>query len=261
MIENKSIFIATPCYGGLVTQAYMQSIIATVQYAAGRSLVMTLALLGNDALITRARNTLVSSFLNDTQSTHLLFIDADISFEPEQVIRLLEADKDIAAAMYPIKALDWEIASLRPDHSAETIEESALNYVGMPLYDSAAERDGDFISASYAGTGMMLIRRETIEAMIKAYPKLQYDVIHSFPRVKRTPKTQYALFECMIDPETGLYLSEDFAFCHRWRALGGKIWLDTESRLTHWGAYGFAGNTSPRYQAVEAMRTVDSQPS
>ncbi len=250
MSEKPFIFIATPCFGGLVTQGYMQSVIALTQHATQSPLNLTLALLANDALITRSRNTLVSTFLNDTAATHLLFIDADISFDPEQVFRMLAADKDVVAGMYPIKALDWDIARLRPPHSTESDEESALHYVGTPLTGRDVEWDGDFVTASYAGTGLILIKREVIERMIAAYPELQYGAIHSYPRTKRTPATQYALFECMIDEETGLYLSEDYAFCHRWRALGGQIWLDTAGKLTHTGPHSFPGNPKPRYDAI-----------
>jgi hypothetical protein len=187
MSENNNIFIATPCFGGQVTQGYMQSIISLMQNIGTQHLGLapthlTLAMLGNDALITRCRNTLVSSFLNDTNATHLLFIDADISFEPEQVTRLIAADKDVVGAMYPIKALDWELAALRLSHSLETDEEAAFNYVGTPLVGDQAKWDGHFVTATYAGTGMLLIRRHVIEAMIGAYPHLQYQAIHSFPR-------------------------------------------------------------------------------
>jgi len=250
MSENKSIFIATPCFGGLVTQAYMQSIISLMQHQTQPPLQLTLALLGNDALITRSRNTLVSSFLNDTKATHLLFIDADISFAPEQVMRLIAADKEVIGAMYPIKALDWELAAVQLPKNRETLEEAAMHYVGTPLEDGQATRDGDFVTASYSGTGMLLIARSAIEKLIAAFPQLQYDVIHAYPREKRTPATQYALFECMIDRKTGVYLSEDYAFCQRWREIGGEVWLDTAARLTHTGPHAFPGNAAARFQAA-----------
>ncbi len=256
MSEIPFVFIATPCFGGLVTQAYMQSVIALMQHAGQAPMHMTLALLGNDALITRSRNTLVSSFLNDSTATHLLFVDADISFEPEQVTRMLKADKDVVAGMYPIKALDWDITRLRPPHSRESDEESALHYVGTPLIGDEAQWDDDFVTASYAGTGLILIKRAVIERLIAAYPELQYGAIHSYPRTNRTPATQYALFECMIDADTGLYLSEDYAFCQRWRAIGGEIWLDTAGKLTHTGPHSFPGNPAPRYEAIRAALPV-----
>ncbi|NTF97931.1 hypothetical protein [Rhizobium rhizogenes] len=252
MTENRLVFIATPCFGGLVTKDYMQSIISLMEVGARLGVQLTLALLGNDALITRSRNTLASHFLNDTAATHMLFIDADISFEPEQVIRLLNSDKDVVAAIYPIKDYDWSSAAKASLRGAETLAEAALHYVGTPVTGPNAEWDGDFVTAIYAGTGMLLIKRAVIEKMIAAYPELRYGAIHAYPNTKRSPATQYALFESLIEEETGIYLSEDFAFCHRWRALGGKIWLDTGSKLTHTGGHCFAGNPRARYEALKA---------
>jgi hypothetical protein len=249
MSETHSVFIATPCFGGLVTQGYMQSVLALMQCCAPYNIQLTLALLGNDALITRSRNSLVSSFLNATNCTHLLFIDADITFEPDQLFRMLQADKDVVGGIYPIKALDWEQAA-RPA-VAETPEEQALHYVGNPGHN--ARWDGDFATADYAGTGFLLIRREAIVSMIAAYPALRYSHIHAYPRTKSTPDTQYALFECMIDPQTGLYLSEDFAFCQRWRDSGGDIWLDTAGKLTHVGSHSFLGNPSARFAPLQPV--------
>lgn len=252
MSSNINIFIATPCFGGMVCKDYMQSILALMHTAARYGVQLTLALMGNDALITRSRNSLVSSFLNETQATHLLFIDADISFDPEAVLRLLRADKEVVAGMYPIKDYDWERAAAGP-MAGETYAEAGLHYVGTPLPASMAERDGDFVTAIYAGTGMLLIKRSVIEKMVEAYPDLRYGGVHAFPRPKRSASTQYALFECLIEEKTGLYLSEDYAFCQRWRDIGGKVWLDTASRLTHTGAHRFAGNPAPRHEAVQPL--------
>ena len=130
MNENRLIFIATPCFGGLVTKDYMQSIFSLMQTGARAGIQLTLALLGNDALITRSRNTLVSSFLNDTSATHMLFVDADISFEPDQVMRLLEADKDVAAAMYPIKDYDWDTAARVNTNDGESLSAATLFALG-----------------------------------------------------------------------------------------------------------------------------------
>ncbi|MBB4102666.1 hypothetical protein [Allorhizobium borbori] len=241
-----NVFIATPCYGGVVYKDYMQSVIATMHEAGKYGVQLTLALLGNDALITRSRNSLVSSFLNDTDATHLLFIDADISFEAEQIIRLLRADKDVVAGMYPIKDYDWDNAGHRLE-SGETFAQSGMHYVGTPMPGDKAEWDGEFVTAIYAGTGMLMIKRAALERMVNAYPDLRYSGVHAFPRPKKSPSTKYALFECMIEEDTGLYLSEDYAFCHRWRQLGGKVWLDTAGRLTHTGSHHFVGNPAVRH--------------
>ncbi|RAX37923.1 hypothetical protein [Rhizobium tropici] len=246
MSEIPTIFVATPCFGGLVTKDYMQSVLSMMQVAAQNDLKMTLALLGNDALITRSRNSLVSSFINMESATHLLFVDADIGFEPDQVLRLFMADKDVVGGMYPIKDYDWSRMP-RLSSSTDSFSEDAIHYVGTPLPDSVAEWDGDFVTGIYAGTGMLMIKRAVIERMIALYPELRYSGVHAFPKRDPSPTTQYALFECLIDDETGLYLSEDFAFCQRWRKIGGKIWLDTAGRLTHTGAHKFSGNPASRY--------------
>lgn len=242
------IFLATPCYGGLVHQQYMQSVIALMNYARNRPFDVSLALLGNDSLITRSRNTLVATFLERREATHLLFVDADIAFQPEQVERLLDFDADVVAGIYPLKVYDWAQGEQRRrgNTCGETPAEAALRYCGMPFEGEKAEwRDG-FATAPYAGTGFMMIRRNVFDRMMAAHPELAYGAMLVYPR-QRAGQAQYALFDCMIDPETGHYLSEDYAFCKRWRKLGGKIWLDAESSLTHTGPHDFIGNPAARF--------------
>jgi hypothetical protein len=237
------ILIGTPCYGGLVSQNYMESIIQLMSYAAAHGFEMTLALNGHDSLITRSRNKLLATFLDFPQATHLMFIDADIGFSPEAVHRLLQFDQDVVAGMYPIKNIDWPLLHQRltPQTKEADLPELGLNFVGTPLgIGEREERDG-FVTGSYAGTGFMLMRRAALERMTIAYPETKYDVAHTWPRPKRQSQNQFALFECMIEPGTNIYLSEDFAFCRRWRQLGGKIWLDTKTRLTHIGVYRYEG--------------------
>src|ERR1700744_761620 len=94
------VVIATPCYGGLVTHGYMNSVVTLMERARDFGFRAGLKLLANDALITRSRAALVASFLDQPDATHLLFIDADISFPPEQVARLVAFDRDMAAATY-----------------------------------------------------------------------------------------------------------------------------------------------------------------
>ena len=240
-----SLLIGTPCYGGLVGQGYMESVIALMVYGSAHGFTMTLALNGHDSLITRSRNTVVTAFLDRPQATHLMFVDADITFPPEAVHRLLRFDQDVVAGMYPIKNIDWQRFRERLPQGADEakVRELGLNFVGTPLAASdpgREERDG-FVTASYAGTGFMLIKRRVLERMIAAYPETKFEVAHTWPRVAKQSPNQYALFDCMIEPGTNIYLSEDFAFCRRWRELGGKIWLDTQTRLTHTGVYAYEG--------------------
>jgi hypothetical protein len=233
--------VATPCYGGLLNQGYVESIVQLIGYAATHGFGVNLVMNGHDSLITRSRNKLVSMFLDMPQATHLMFIDADIVFKPEYVLRMLNFDQDVVAGVYPVKGIDWAQVQrkLTPDITQDKLQEAGLNYVGLPYPKAEGEERNGFITAAYAGTGFKLIKRAVFERMIAAYPETKYQVAQTFPRALKNSGNQYALFECMIDPMTGVYLSEDFAFCQRWRKLGGKIWLDTQSHLKHIGVYTY----------------------
>ncbi len=250
MTERSHVFIATPCYGGLAAQGYRQSVIALMTQAAPNGVDLSLGLLGHDALITRCRTTLLARFLHETTASHILFIDADIVFEPSQVLRMVRADKDIVAGMYPLKVLHWDHrAQARMTHG-EAAETAAMLYVGQLCDGAELEQDGAFATGRYAGTGFMMIKRQTVERMVAAYPSTRYKAIHAYPLPPNGAPDQYALFDCMIDSETGDYLSEDFTFCRLWRALGGKIWLDREGALTHCGPFDFRGNAAARFGAA-----------
>ena len=249
MNKPTHLFLATPCFGGLVTQGYMESVVALMQQAPLAGFDLSLALLGHDAMISRSRNTLVGHFLRQASATHLLFIDADIVFSPESVSRLLRAGKDVAAGMYPIKALHWDHAAEARLANGEAAETAAMFYVGEPCRGAALTREGDFVTAEYAGTGFMLIQRHVIERMIAAYPETRYGGAHIFSTGLAATEFNHALFDGMIDPESNAYLSDDSTFCLRWRQLGGSIWLDTQTRLAHVGAHDFKGNPALRHAA------------
>ncbi len=238
------ILIGTPCYGGLVVQGYMESVIQLMGYASRNDFDVSLALLGGDSLITRSRNKLVATFLDMPQATHLMFIDADISFHPEDIHRMLKFDHEVVAGMYPVKNFDWEKVrnTMTPDMPLDKLAETGLHFVGLPCPEKDREHRNGFVTGVYAGTGFMLIRRSCLERMIFAYSQTKYSLAHVYPIPKERSENQYALFDCMIEPGTNIYLSEDFTFCRRWRDIGGKIWLDPQSRLTHYGTFRFQGS-------------------
>src|ERR1700680_2685798 len=99
------VVVATPCFGGLVNQSYMLSILKLVQQAAAGEFDIDVVMLGGDSLFPRSRSVLVSRFLDNPRATHLMFIDADIAFEPEQFLRLLRHGKDFSAGAYPLKQI------------------------------------------------------------------------------------------------------------------------------------------------------------
>lgn len=249
-MSKPRVVIATPCFNGMLTQTYMLSVMRLMAVV-GDQIELSLTLLGSDAMITRARSTLVAKFLDDPQATHLMFVDSDIGFEPEQFARLFRQDKDFTAAMYPIKEIDWNRLGMRLENG-EPVDSAGINFVGTFCSGESLKLDRGFATASYAGTGFQLIRRHVFERMIEAYPELKYSRIHAQDPAGPGPDNRYALFDPMIDSESGTYLSEDYAFCKRWRALGGEIWLDLESRLTHVGPSDYRGDSALRYRNMES---------
>ena len=244
-MQKPLVVIATPCYGGQVSHAYMNSVLRLMT-AVGNTIPLSILLLGNDSLIPRARAMLVANFLEKSEATHLMFIDSDISFEPDQFERLFRQDKDFVAAMYPIKKIDWVNQPII-HNKGEAADTAGLNYVGVLCSGDELKVENQFATAIYAGTGFQLIKRHVFEKLAAAHPELAFSNIHATISSTTSGNNQFALFDPMIDPDTGEYLSEDFAFCRRWRALGGEIWLDLRSQISHIGSADFRGNTTPRY--------------
>ncbi|HSY21411.1 MAG TPA: hypothetical protein VK841_04815 [Polyangiaceae bacterium] len=250
--QQPNVLIGTPCYGGLVTHVYVHSLLKLMAYAAAHDIGLGLWTAAHDSLITRSRNSIMATFLDTPNATHLMFIDADTGFTPLDFQRLLSFDQDIVAGMYPVKNIDWAQAAgaVTPGMSPVQMREAGLHYVGVACApgEGREERDG-FVTGIYAGTGFMLIRRSAAERLVAAYPETKYRAQHTYPAPAAASHNQYNLFDCLIEPETKTYLSEDFAFCHRWRAIGGTIWLDTMSRLRHVGAYEFQGSAATSFTA------------
>jgi len=254
-VSQPSILLATPCFGGMVSQNYMLSVIRLLSYAKSAGFDVSLSVVGYDALISRARSSLVAAFLDDPAATHLLFVDADISFEPQQVDRLLKFDKDFTGALYPLKSMDWDLIPQRCVERGETVRQAALSYVGTFCPEAERKQEGDFVTGIYAGGGFQLIRRSAIEQMIAAYPETHFSHVQSMPmsglrREAVRSSNLFALFDCIIDPQTGAYLSEDYSFCLRWRRIGGEIWIDVASKLTHCGPYEFVGDHAARFHGL-----------
>lgn len=244
------LVVGTPCYGGQVTSLYTLSLMRLQAACAQRGDIDLLVnLLWGDALITRCRQNLVTQFLENSLATHLMFIDADISFDPTQVFRLLDLGVDIAAGVYPVKRVDWAKVKALAKEGIENLESAALSYVLEFENPQKIENRNGFAKVRYAGTGFMLIRREVFLKMIERYPELSYSKEHQSEDPWRGSKWRSALFNCILDQATGVYLSEDFSFCKRWTDMGGEIWVDLASKLAHTGTQTFYGNVTTQFAA------------
>ena len=247
MTERIHLVVATPCFGGQVSSIYASSIFKLQSAIRAKSNVEFKVLLRDgDALITRARANLMTQFLDDPTATHFLFVDADIGFQPNQVFRLIESGADVVAALYPIKRVNWDKARRAIEAGKPNVPAASLDYVlEINDPDNVVVVNG-FTRVRYAGTGFLMIRRHVFEKMCAAYPSLQFFREHSIDALAGSAN-RFALFECMIDPNSKTYLSEDFAFCQRWTDLGGEIWADLESRLDHVGPSVFQGDIAAQF--------------
>lgn len=226
MNRTPSLCLATPCYAGLAHALYARSLLALGPACAARGVSLEIDLGGGEALIGRARAAMLANFVAG-EATHLLFVDADIGFEPEAVFRLLAAGRDIVGGVYPRKSKD------------------AGYEVGPPL----APEDGDgFQPVAYVGAGLLLISRAAAERMTASYTAL-----HAGLADLRGSRARRAamVFDPMIEPETGRYLADHQAFCRRWRDLGGTVWADLRTPLVHVGAIEYSG-PPPRPSEAQA---------
>jgi hypothetical protein len=234
------LLIGTPCYNGTVTTQYMSSVLQLQAVLRHARIDFSLTLLGSESLITRARNFIVSQFLGRAQFTHLLFIDADIGFDPEIVPRYLKANKGIVAGVYPLKNIDLDAVRKLPSNESLA---STFNYAVKLVKPMEIDSD-DFAKAEYAATGFMLIRRDVLNQMAEKYSHLRYH--HSFTKNQAASELDESNFYAFFDTSLveGSYLPEDYTFCHRWRAIGGDIWVDLRSQFKHVWPYSFDGNFS-----------------
>jgi hypothetical protein len=240
-LKAMNVMFATPCYISAVSMNYVTSIFGLTLDSAHLGLRCILHM-HSESLITRGRNNIVAEFLRREEFTHLFWIDSDITFDSASVFRLLQADRDVAAGIYPIKAHNWPREGLPAGMTQREFEIRYASYPFNPIKHGAlpvgpfADEHG-FIEVDEAPTGFMCIKRNVFYRMMQHYPQLNYR-----PYGPATgAKLHWLFFDCMVDPDSRYYLSEDYAFCRRWRDMGGKVWADANSRLQHLGQHQFAG--------------------
>jgi hypothetical protein len=243
MVDNVKVFIATPMYGGQCTGFYMQSILQLQQTLSMRGYQVALSMMFNESLITRGRNALAHQFLK-TDFTHLLFIDADIRFDPEQVALLFDAHKDVICGIYPKKEINWHSveqavkAGVPTDQLKHHTGSWVINLVNYQATVDVPQNEPLEVWAG--GTGMMLIKREVFEKMKEWVPSYLNDVVDLHNTMQ--PRERIAeYFATSIEPGTERLLSEDYHFCRVWRENGGQIYAAPWMDLGHVGTYVFEG--------------------
>ena len=246
VMDNPHIFLATPMYGGLAHAKYMESILMLANVARENNVSITFSFMGNESLITRARNALAHGFLT-TPCTHLFFVDADIGFHPLDVIKMIRADRDIIAGVYPKKDINWLAVGKAardgvPDkelfrHTGDFV----INVDNAPENGFKVPTDEPF-PVRNAGTGLMLIKRRVFEILKDHVPSYTNNMTMQNQSLQMKTDKIYEYFATSIDPEHNVLLSEDYHFCQLWKKTGGEVHIAPWANLTHNGTYEFSGH-------------------
>ena len=236
------IFLSTPCYGGLCLEKYAMSMLKLQMLCMKEGIQLYFDSIENESLVHRARNVSVGRFMQKSTAEYFMFVDADVNFEPEAVVRLIKSNHDISVACYPKKFIDWEQAATAVKNGDQ--RNMAMLSSSLVVNFGAARVDvvDGFAGVLDGPTGFMLIKRCVFEKMQEHYPELNCKNDHQ----NRDFDEYCAVFDCMIDPESKRYLSEDYAFCRRWQQIGGKIYADVTTTLGHVGNLPFSGQLSQR---------------
>lgn len=243
MIDEKSIFIATPMYGGMCAAPYTVGMLDTLEVLTLNGYKLTYHFLSNESLITRGRNTLVDIFLNKSSAKYFLFIDADIGFRGNDVLKLIQSDKEVVCGLYPKKVVDWKRINQAASIGLLDLEKYAASYVVNPVdLDPSHEEplETSVVEVKHAGTGFMMIHRSVFEQLAPHVKEYRNSTIKNSDG--KIPDTVKEFFALDIVGEDKYLLSEDYFFCDLWRRYGGKIYVDLSIVLSHFGAYEYKGD-------------------
>lgn len=262
LLKNKvCLYILTPHYGGMCYVNYMNSLIATIKHMEELGIELHIEGCNNDSLVSRARNNLVAKAMSNPNTTHILFIDNDITWDTNSILKLLIADKPIVGGIYPLKRYNWNklinANSETPDsniiknwidrknqsmfkdaiNDVNLIQHKLLSY-NLNIATNTLRVHNNLTTVRHIATGFMMIKRKVIEKMNQAFPSTKYvdDVNFLLPEENAYA---YALFDCGV--EDGHYLSEDWMFCNRWTNMGGEIHVEVTINLNHTGPENYSG--------------------
>ncbi len=261
-LKNKNIklFIAMPMFGGMLSEPTFRSVLALQRWCDSNGIEIGIKTATNESLVSRARNTLVSMFLDDISfnATHLLFIDSDIGFRPLNVERLIRYDQEVCCGVYPRKVIHWDqvIKTVRenPLIDEKTLMSKSLGYnLNFDDPNNVILNNG-FCEVKEAATGLMLIKRSVFEIMKNKFPQRKYRSDQLINQKNYSSENCYDFFAVgKIGPDQSeRYLSEDYYFSNLWRECGGKIYADITQPLTHFGSISYNGNVCDMFEEKKA---------
>ena len=251
-LQKFSIFVGTPMYGGQCSGLFTKSCTDLSAMCAAYNIPLKFYFLFNESLVQRARNYVVDEFMR-SDCSHLMFIDSDIGFNPKDVLALLgiqisDPEKySVVTGPYPKKTIAWEkVAKAAEQGYAQEnpfrLDQFTSDFVFNPVKGTKQFALSEPVEVTEAGTGFMLIPRATLEKYRDSYPELSYKPDHIRTDKFDGSRDITAYFDCVIDPDSRRYLSEDYFFCRKARAIDLKVWMCPWMQLNHVGSYIFKGN-------------------
>ncbi len=243
------IFIATPMYGGLAKSNYTISLQNLLVGLSQRGHSVMTNTIGNESLITRARNTLAHKFMKSDYDA-LLFIDADHGWNSDDVIQMIESGKDFIGAIYPMKGINWTNVRLAVLQGRDNLELysglfAANFFDGVSLDFDPSEP----LPVKDIGTGMLFLTRKVFEDLKPTRPTYVNNNVGNTGIDFGEEITEY--FTTTID-ENKILLSEDYAFCRMWQNLGNEVYAAPWVRITHSGDHIFSGQFT---HTVDVIKT------
>lgn len=265
-LRKRKLFLATPMYGGNCVGMYTRAVADLAAICAKYGIPLQLYFLFNESLITRARNYCADEFLR-SDATHMLFLDSDIGFNPQDVLAMLaiqddESDYDVIGAPYPKKCISWEKVKQAvdkgiADEDPNRLEKFVGDYVFNPKGGQREIPIGEPVEVMEIGTGFMMIRRKTFEKYKETFPNLSYKPDHIRTAAFDGSREIHAYFDCIIDPVSKRYLSEDYMFCYNVQKAGMKVWFCPWMQTQHVGTYVFGGSLAD-LASIGASATADA---
>jgi len=255
-LNKPKICILTPCFASLCYVNYVNCLLNTMEVFRMYNIPVRIEFCKNDSLVSRARNNLIARAMNDPDVTHIIFIDNDIAWSPIDIIKLMLADKQLIGGLYPIKRYHWDRLNtdenvikkwvdkknnsfLKDRIDNETAIQNNLLRYNINYLNSQLTIENNICKVKHLATGFMMIQRNLIDKMFKAFPSTKYTDDVGFLQGKENDYA-YALFDCSV--EYGHYLSEDWTFCERWIKMGGEIFVDVTINLVHTGIEDYNGS-------------------
>jgi hypothetical protein len=250
MVEPRAvrpgIYVATPVYGAACYMPYVTGILSLQRACIAAGIGFNYFYVSGTALLHEQRNVAAASFLHHSDLSHLLFIDADVGFEGEDILRMFAEQKDVILGPYPAKHINWNAVvaaarrnpALSPAEVALHSADFTTNFYGL---DEKPRFASDRLNEIHSGgAGLMLLARTALERLDRAYPaergRFPDAYRHLVPGVE-----ELSHFFAFGREEDGRSLSEDITFCKRWRDIGGRLYAAPWVRTTHVGPYYFRG--------------------